>query len=171
MIPQKSLRPKQKKNLFTYFLKGPVTYDGKAPKDIKFVPLKLEKAYTGTELLKYFETTNDQAMVKYFTLIKNSTTWPVLLDSDNQVLCLPPVINSKLSQITVDTKKVLIEVTSQQSLQACKDIMKVLLQKMTKLVSSDKQLVIEQVKVISDDGHVRIQYPNQKELQDICSEL
>jgi phenylalanyl-tRNA synthetase beta subunit len=89
-----------------------------------------------------------------------------------EIISLPPVINSKYSQISVDTTDILLEVTapSTSSLQMCKDVMATLLKRMVQMLPLDQQLVVEQVKIQGENGHVRIQYPSQKDLEEICAQ-
>lgn len=49
---------------------------------------------------------------KYLPLIESSPVYPVIRDSKGNVLSLPPIINSHLSRITLDTRNVFIEVTA-----------------------------------------------------------
>jgi hypothetical protein len=44
--------------------------------------------------------------------IKDKPKYPVIYDSNNVVLSLPPIINSNHSKITLDTKNVFIEITA-----------------------------------------------------------
>ena len=129
-------------------VKGPFYYEGKAPKDIKFVPLKEDKPFTGIELVKHFEKQNDQAMIKYMGMIKSNPLWPVLIDSSGEILSLPPVINSKYSQVSLQSTDILLEVTSSTSLAICKEVMGVLLQRISKLIPFEQKLVVQQVKVL-----------------------
>jgi phenylalanyl-tRNA synthetase beta chain len=46
------------------------------------------------------------------TSIKDKPKYPVIYDSNNVVLSLPPIINSNHSKITLDTKNVFIEITA-----------------------------------------------------------
>lgn len=46
------------------------------------------------------------------SIIKDSPLYPVVYDSNNVVLSLPPIINSHHSRINVDTKNIFIECTA-----------------------------------------------------------
>lgn len=64
-------------------------------------------------MLDEFRTDPERAHLKEYTdLIYNSPVYPVILDSKNQVLSLPPVINGSLSKISVHTKNVFVECTA-----------------------------------------------------------
>jgi len=151
--------------------KPPIMYCAKAPNQIKFIPLKVDKALTGEEIAKHFEDIKEENMIKYMLLIKNQPTWPILEDSTGEVMSLPPVINSKYSQISLQTKDILLEVTSATNLQICKDVAGAFLARLVKTIPADQQLIVEQVKVQGENGHVRIQYPSQKDLEEICATL
>jgi len=150
---------------------GPFSYEAVAPSQIKFVPLKQETSYTGLELAGMFEKANDATMIKYLQLIKKEPLWPVLYDETKEVLSLPPVINSKYSQISTDTKNILVECSSSISMEHCKEAMNALLDRFCKLMienSTSDGLVVEQVKVTSENGHVRFRYPTNDDIESIC---
>lgn len=52
-------------------------------------------------------------LAPYVPLIVDSPLYPVIRDAQGRVLSLPPIINSKHSRITLETKDVLIECTAQ----------------------------------------------------------
>jgi len=99
-------------------VKGPFHYDARCPDDIEFVPLKSSddtagQAFTGRTLLEHYETHPDCKHLKpYVPIIKDSSLYPVVLDNENVVLSLPPIINGDRSKITLDTKNVFIECTA-----------------------------------------------------------
>lgn len=45
-------------------------------------------------------------------LIRDSPVFPLILDSEDKVCSVPPIINSDFSKISIDTKNVFIEVTA-----------------------------------------------------------
>ncbi len=49
---------------------------------------------------------------EYLPLIKDSPVYPLILDSQDRVCSVPPIINSDFSKISTDTKNVFIEVTA-----------------------------------------------------------
>ena len=94
---------------------GPFLYDARAPQDISFVPLTPDDrgAFTAGDLLEVYETDPTTKHLKpYVPIIKDSPLYPVVLDSNENVLSLPPIINGSLSKITLDTKNVFIECTA-----------------------------------------------------------
>ena len=90
-------------------LTPPFTYEGLAPKDIKFKPLNQTKEFNGEELMEFYE--KDKNLGKYVPIIKDSSVYPVMLDANRTVASLPPIINSDHSKITLNTKNVWIDVT------------------------------------------------------------
>lgn len=95
-------------------VKGPFSYDARDPQAITFKPLTHEsRSFSGKELLEFYETDASCKHLKpYVGIIKDSPLYPVVLDSEEKVLSLPPIINGDLSKITLDTKNVFIECTA-----------------------------------------------------------
>jgi phenylalanyl-tRNA synthetase beta chain len=95
-------------------IEGPFTYDARTPKDINFVPLTPEdRSFAADDLLNFYETDATAKHLKpYVSIIKNSPLYPVVLDSQERVLSLPPIINGSHSKITLNTKNVFIECTA-----------------------------------------------------------
>ena len=99
-------------------VKGPFHYDARKPDEIEFIPLKSSddtagQAFTGRTLLEHYETHPDCKHLKpYVPIIKDSPLYPVVLDNENTILSLPPIINGDKSKITLDTKNVFIECTA-----------------------------------------------------------
>lgn len=91
-------------------IKGPFTYDAKAPKDIRFVPLNQTKEMDASELMDFYST---HAQLKaYLPIIRDSPVYPVIYDANGVVLSLPPIINGDHSKISVNTKNIFIECTA-----------------------------------------------------------
>eukprot|EP00578_Thalassiosira_sp_NH16_P018303 CAMPEP_0181093194 /NCGR_PEP_ID=MMETSP1071-20121207/9317_1 /TAXON_ID=35127 /ORGANISM="Thalassiosira sp., Strain NH16" /LENGTH=649 /DNA_ID=CAMNT_0023175415 /DNA_START=55 /DNA_END=2004 /DNA_ORIENTATION=+ len=97
-------------------VKGPFSYDARSPADIKFVPLTHTddgREFDGVSLMEHYETDAGCKHLKpYVPIIKDSPLYPVVLDGEETVLSLPPIINGSKSRITLDTKNVLIECTA-----------------------------------------------------------
>ena len=45
-------------------------------------------------------------------MIRDSPVYPLILDEQDRVCSVPPIINSDFSKISIDTKNVFIEVTA-----------------------------------------------------------
>lgn len=91
-------------------IKGPFHYKALPPKDISFVPLNQTKEMDGEELMEFYE--KDRHLGKFLPIIRDSPVYPIIYDSNDVVLSLPPVINGDRSKITLDTKNVFIEITA-----------------------------------------------------------
>jgi len=90
-------------------VKGPFRYVARKPEDIKFVALKQEKEMSAPQLLEMYE--KDSFMKQYVPIIKEKERYPLILDSNETICSLPPIINGEHSKITLATKNVFIEVT------------------------------------------------------------
>lgn len=97
-------------------VKGPFSYDARSGDKIEFVPLthsSTGESFTGADLLHHYETDVACKHLKpYVPIIKDSPVYPVVLDANETVLSLPPIINGSISKITLDTTNVFIECTA-----------------------------------------------------------
>jgi phenylalanyl-tRNA synthetase beta chain len=85
----------------------PLRYGVAAPDEIKFVPLE------GTEPLTLRQIVEIHPKgVEYGHIVGGHEKYPILLDAEEKVLSLPPIINSNdLGRVTPDTKNLLVEIT------------------------------------------------------------
>jgi phenylalanyl-tRNA synthetase beta chain len=95
-------------------IQPPFFYDARAPNEINFVPLTpSDRSFSASELLEFYETDPTAKHLKpYVPIIKESPLYPVILDAQETVLSLPPIINGDKSKITLGTKNVFIECTA-----------------------------------------------------------
>lgn len=95
-------------------IKPPFKYDARDPSSISFVPLTPDdREFTAKDLMVHYETDPSVKHLKpYVPIIKDSPVYPVIMDSEETVLSLPPIINGSKSKITLDTKNVFIECTA-----------------------------------------------------------
>jgi phenylalanyl-tRNA synthetase beta chain len=91
-------------------LTPPFTYTALPPSDIKFKALNQKEEHTAAELMEIYS--NDIRMKKYTAIIQDSPNYPLIVDANNTVLSMPPIINSDHSKITLNTKNVFIECTA-----------------------------------------------------------
>lgn len=91
-------------------IQGPFSYDALPPNDIKFIPLNQQKEMTATELMAFYE--KDKHLGKYLHIIKDSPVYPVMLDANNVVMSMPPIINGEHSKISMNTRNVFIDLTA-----------------------------------------------------------
>ncbi len=77
------------------------------PKDTNaFVPLEKDSEMTPQEILTEHDKGKD-----YAHLIEKFNKYPLILDKDNQVLSMPPIINGELTKIKEDTHNIIVDVT------------------------------------------------------------
>ncbi len=85
----------------------PVHYRTEFPADIKFIPLEYYTPLTARQILRQHPKGQE-----FGKIIKDYPKYPVLVDAENKVLSLPPIINSNdLGRLVEDTKDVFVEVT------------------------------------------------------------
>jgi phenylalanyl-tRNA synthetase beta chain len=101
-------RKKASIGLYVYDdLEFPVFYGPQTPEKIKFIPLGYEIEMDGPTIM----TTHEKG-IEFGPIIQAHKKWPLLYDSKDQVLSLPPIINSNsLGRMTVETRNLFIEVT------------------------------------------------------------
>lgn len=86
-------------------IKLPIKFLAKKPEDIKFIPLEAHKEMNGRQILSQHPTGRE-----YGDLLKDADVFPVFEDANNEILSMPPIINSeKTGKITDNTKEVFIE--------------------------------------------------------------
>lgn len=86
-------------------IKLPITYKAIEPDKINFQPLESERIMSGIQILQRHPTGRD-----YAHLLAGKEKFPIFIDSDGEILSMPPIINSnKTGKITHETKDVFIE--------------------------------------------------------------
>ena len=85
---------------------GPFKYIA-TPKDANaFVPLEKDTEMTPDEILTEHDKGKD-----YAHLIQDFDKYPLILDKDDNVLSMPPIINGELTKLKEDTKNIIVDVT------------------------------------------------------------
>ncbi|PJE81307.1 phenylalanine--tRNA ligase subunit beta [Candidatus Pacearchaeota archaeon CG10_big_fil_rev_8_21_14_0_10_32_42] len=83
----------------------PITYKALEPDKIKFKPLESPREMSGLEILQKHPTGKD-----YAHLLTGKMKFPIFIDNDENILSMPPIINSeKTGRVTSRTKDVFIE--------------------------------------------------------------
>ena len=86
-------------------IKPPIRFLAKNPEEIKFRPLEFPREITGKQILS-----QHPAGREYGYLLEGLDKYPVFIDSNNQILSMPPIINSHTTgKITENTRDVFIE--------------------------------------------------------------
>ena len=84
----------------------PFTYKAVDPDSVEFVPLTKIESMTLSEIL-----TRHEKGVDYSHLLDSYDKYPLIVDSNNNVLSFPPIINGSLTEVTPFTKDLFIDVT------------------------------------------------------------
>jgi len=87
-------------------VKPPFTYKAVDPSSVEFVPLNKVESMTLGEILKQHEKGVD-----YAHLLQGFDRYPLIVDSNNNVLSFPPIINGSLTEVTPFTTDLFIDVT------------------------------------------------------------
>ncbi|MBD3209403.1 phenylalanine--tRNA ligase subunit beta, partial [Candidatus Woesearchaeota archaeon] len=83
----------------------PITYCARRPEDIVFRPLEGKKEMDGRRILS-----QHPAGREYGHLLEGKELFPIFVDDKDEILSMPPIINSeKTGRITAKTKDVFVE--------------------------------------------------------------
>ncbi len=86
-------------------IKTPIRYIAKKPEEIKFQPLEFSRKINGRQILSQHPAGRD-----YGNLLEGLDKFPIFIDANNEILSMPPIINShRTGRITAKTKDVFIE--------------------------------------------------------------
>lgn len=84
----------------------PFYYKAVEPHSYSFVPLDMDEKLNLAQILK-----KHPKGVEYASILANYNTYPLLVDSRNQALSFPPIINGELTRVTEKTRNIFIDVT------------------------------------------------------------
>ena len=87
-------------------VRPPFVYKAVDPKKMAFVPLTKTEKWDLDEILEKHEKGKE-----YAHLLKGKKTYPIILDSNKDVLSFPPIINGTRTTVTTKTKNLFIDVT------------------------------------------------------------
>jgi len=108
-------RNRKKTSIGLYVLdliKPPIYYRAVPPNTIRFVPLEYDDEMTATQILRLHPKGQE-----FGDILKGHSNYPILVDSADQVLSLPPIINSNdLGRVVETTKNLFVEVTGTHKL-------------------------------------------------------
>ena len=88
---------------------GPFKYIATPKDENAFVPLEKDTEMTPDEILTEHEKGKD-----YAHLIQDFDKYPLILDKDDNVLSMPPIINGELTKLKEDTKNIIVDVTANE---------------------------------------------------------
>jgi len=89
----------------------PFRYTTVTPKGIKFVPLDTDRELTPAQILR-----EHPKGIEYAHLLRDFSRYPLIIDSQKEVLSMPPIINGQLTRVTEDTCRLFIESTGTDEL-------------------------------------------------------
>ena len=84
----------------------PFTFKAVDPESVSFVPLAKTESMNLREILQRHEKGVDYAFI-----LEGKDRYPLLVDSRDEVLSFPPIINGTLTTVTTETRNVFIDVT------------------------------------------------------------
>ena len=87
-------------------VKSPFTFKAVLPEAVRFVPLDKSEEMTLGEILEKHEKG-----VAYSHLVNWAPKYPLLIDKDDKVLSMPPIINGELTRIDSNTRNLFLDVT------------------------------------------------------------
>lgn len=132
---------------------GPFVYTAIEPDKLKFKPLNQSQEYSAAEMMKLYST--DSHLRHYLHIIEDQHRYPVILDKNNIVLSMPPIINGDHSKIRTKTRNIFVEATA-TDLGRAKIVLDTLVTTMSEYCS--QKFTIEPVEVQQIDGTVTV-YP------------
>ena len=92
-------------------LQGPFRYLAADPDDVSFVPLEMEEEMTLREIL-----TEHKKGRSYAHLVDQHDRYPLILDYQDNILSMPPIINGELTKLTTETRNLFVDVTGTDQL-------------------------------------------------------
>jgi phenylalanyl-tRNA synthetase beta chain len=136
-------------------IKGPFYYRALPKKEINFVPLNRTESVDGDGLMRILK--DDPKLSKYLYLLEGFDKYPVMMDSNNVIMSLPPIINSQHTKMTLDTHNVFIDITG-LDFTKCEIVLNTLVAMFS--VYCKDQFTIEEVKVVDKLNNTEKLYPN-----------
>jgi len=86
-------------------IKLPIRFEARAPEKIKFQPLEIDREMNGMQILQQHPTGRE-----YGFLLEGKEKFPIFIDANNEILSMPPIINShKTGKVSEQTKDIFIE--------------------------------------------------------------
>lgn len=135
-------------------IKTPIKYDA-LPRDTTFRALKEKTEMTVTELFAEYKKRGlkDAPVLEYVPILDGHDKVPFILDANNVVCSLPPIINGDHSKMSRNTKDVFIEITATDRTKA-----HITLNTMVAMFSEycKKPFTCEAVQVEYPDGEIEV---------------
>ncbi|MFW5746764.1 MAG: phenylalanine--tRNA ligase subunit beta [Nanoarchaeota archaeon] len=116
----------------------PVRFVGRKPQDIRFRPLESPREMTGLQILSQHPTGRE-----YGYLLERHEVFPFFIDANDQVLSMPPIINShEVGKISEQTQDVFIE-CSGHDLRVLKQCLNMIVTAMADMGGNIKTVTVE----------------------------
>lgn len=156
-------------------LQPPLIYGAVHPDQLMITPLHRHKKISGRELSSNLANEAELARKKekrnvvsntdkYIYLIQNLSLYPCLIDANGLIISVPPVTNCEETKLEVNTKDILVEVTSNVREHTCLRIMDTFIEEIV-VQGCLSNLVVEQVKIRQHNGELLVVYPSRNDLQ------
>ena len=127
-------------------IKLPITFKAMEPDKIKFIPLESSKEMSGLQILQRHPVGKE-----YAHLLAGKVKFPIFVDADNNVLSMPPIINSELTgRVVATTKDVFVE-CSGTDLNALNKCLNILVITMDEMGGKIYQMELSGLKLITPD--------------------
>jgi phenylalanyl-tRNA synthetase beta chain len=136
---------------------APFYYRALSKKDINFVPLNRTEAVDGDGLMKLLK--DDPKLGKYLYLLDGHDKYPVMVDSKNVIMSLPPIINSQHTKMTLNTHNVFIDITGLDKTK-CEIVLNTLVAMFS--VYCKDPFTVEEIKVVNQKDKEEKIYPDLK---------
>ena len=117
----------------------------------------MNKAVDGDGLMKLLK--EDPKLGKYLYLLDGFDKYPVMMDSNNVIMSLPPIINSQHTKMTLNTHNVLMDVTGLDYTK-CEIVLNTLVAMFS--VYCKEPFTVEEVKVVTKKTNESKVYPDLK---------
>ncbi|XP_071558811.1 leucine-rich repeat-containing protein 47 [Temnothorax nylanderi] len=165
---------------------GHLTYTAMLPTELEIKPLMHSKTYTGADLFQKLQTEAENlrkekkrnvysGIHKYLYMLEGKPSFPCLLDQSQRVISFPPITNSDVTKMSLDTQTMLVEVTSALSFTICRNVLDQFLKDLivSGLAESAEpkdtdnkynNLIVQQVKVVDTEGNLKLVYPSRADL-------
>ncbi|KRT82787.1 hypothetical protein AMK59_3514 [Oryctes borbonicus] len=149
-----------------------IIYTACPPTSLMIKPLMGWSAISGAELYAKLQSEADalrkekkrnvySGIHKYLYLLEGKKMYPCLM-ADEEVISFPPITNSDVTKISIETTSMFLEVTSATSQFICKKVMDTLIKEMVTFFDTD--LFLEQVKNVDVEGNMKAIYPSRVDL-------
>lgn len=109
---------------------------------------------------------------KFLHLLEKEDNFAYLSTDTGTTLSLPPLTNSETTKLSINTKRILVEVTSGANVAICKTVMSELISKalamgLSTSDSESKILELMQVRIVNAEGNLKTIYPSRIDLADL----